>query len=472
MKKKRQKYLLFLLILIQLCLVTVYLYYQKNYWSKDILRVAYLDSDRVNSLLSPYGPGFEQELVNNFCHRNGFTPVWIRIKNLDQGIAMVQTGQANLLIAGPYDPADSWENTVKGPAYMSGNLLIAHNRWRHPLNSINDLCSTRVVVPAKYVFMQKIDSLEQDMDCRIELVDVHNNEEEFFNLLSDRDFRFGLVDKLSFDLWHVFFPLVLRSYEFDKKYEYAWIWSPRHKDLNRMLDQFWADMPDDPYLKDLKDKYFGFFPSEKDPYQLRHFIRAIENHLPAYAETILAAAQENNIDPVLLSALIYQESHFDSQAESRTGVRGLLQLTLDTADFLGVKNRLDPDQSIMGGAAYLKFLSEHVEETGVSSWDKWFYTLAAYNQGLGHLYDAMELADRQGKNSLNWSELKEVYPLLSYTKYYKTLPRGYARGYEAVNFVENIRYYYYILHSMISLSRPEVEHLGGFLDFVPGGWPD
>ncbi len=472
MKEHQQRYLLYLLIFIQLCLVTVYLYYQKNYWSKDILRVAYLDSSRVNSFLSPYGPGFEQELVNHFCRENGLTPVSIRIKDFSRGIAMIQSGRANLLIAGPHHPGDTWENTVKGPGYMSGNLLVAHNRWRHPLDSINDLCTASVVTPEKHVFLQKIYSLEQELQCRIELEDVSNNEEDFFKLLSDREFRFGLVDELSFDLWHVFFPQVLETYDFDTEYEYAWIWSTRHKDLNMMQEQFWLDMRESSYLKDLRDKYFGFFPPEKDPYQLRHFKKAIENLLPAYAETILTAARENNIDPVLLSALIYQESHFDSQAESRTGVRGLLQLTLDTADFLGVKNRLDPDQSIMGGAAYLKFISEHVEEKGVSSWDKWFFTLAAYNQGLGHLYDAMELADRQGKDSLRWSELKEVYPLLSYTKYYKTLPRGYARGYEAVSFVESIRYYYYILHSMISLSRPEVEHLGVFLDFLPGGWPD
>ena len=472
MKVSTQKKILATLLFLQFCLVAGFLYYEKNYWSKDFLVIAYLQSDRVKASLSPYGHGFEKELASMFCRRHGLKPHWVSVESISEGIAMLQSGQANILIGGPHSAHESWDNTFRGPEYMSGKLLIVHNQWRYPIKSINDLCTTQVVVPGRLVFSHKVSKLQDDLGCMVEQKHVLDAGEYFFDLLSNRKFRFGLVDELSYNLWHGFFPQVHKTHAFDTEYGYAWIWSSRYKDMDRLLTAFWDNMVEDTYLAGLKDRYFGFFPYEKDSYQLRHFVRAIENRLPLYAETIIEASRKYNIDPLLLTALIYQESHFDPNAHSRTGVRGLVQMTADTAEFMGVENRLDPAQSIMGAAAYLDYLKSRVEERGVSSWNKWFFTLAAYNQGLGHLLDAMELAQRKGKDNLCWYQLKQVYPLLSYTRYFETLPRGYARGFEAVNFVENIRYYYYILYSLISLSRPEVEHLGGFIDSVPGNWPD
>lgn len=469
---RNQKILLCLLLTIQFFLVAGYAYYHKYYWSQDVLRVVYLDPGRDMTGLSPYGPGLDRELAEYFSAWSGLKSVWISADSFPEAISMVQSGRAHLFIPGPHDMAGEWEDISRGPQYMSSRLIIAHNQWRYPLRSMDDLCEVEVVVPRSPVFSSKISRLEQDLECSIDLNLVQDPGKEFFNLLSNRDFRFGLVDEQSFNLWHGFFPEVHKTYDFGTDYGHAWIWNNRFEDMHRILTGFWEEMARDSLLSDLEDRYFGFFPPEKDPYQIRHFIRALEDRLPLYMEFIIEASLEYNIDPLLLTALIYQESHFDPQARSRTGVRGLLQITRDTADFLGMQDRLDPGQSITGGAKYLNFLLEHVEETGAGSWDKWFFTLAAYNQGLGHLYDAMTLARRKEKNHLSWAQVKEVYPLLSYKRYFETLPRGYARGFEAVIFVDNIRYYYYLLHSMISLSRPEVEHLAGLSGLVPAGWPD
>lgn len=472
LKTRKQKNLLFFLFFIQICLVAGYIYYHNNYWSDEVLRVYYVDSERINSHMSPYGPGFEKELVGYFSETYGLKPLWIKVDSLLEGLDKLQAGKGNLLLTGPLAPDNSWSNVVRGPGYMKNRIVLAHNQWRYPLRSMSDLCSSDAVVPGRFVFSQKINELERRMECTIQVTNVMDAGQDFFNLLSNREHRFGLIDELNLSLWNGFYPEVHKTYSFDTEYEYAWLWSSRYKDMDKKFQEFWDNIADDPYFISLKDKYFGFFPLKSDSYQMRHFFRAIDRYLPLYKETIAQAAQEFNLDPILLVALIYQESHFDAEAESRTGVRGLVQLTLDTADFLGVSNRLDPDQSIMGGAKYLDFIMERVDETGAVGWDRWFFTLAAYNQGLGHLYDAMELAERKGVDSLSWAELKEIYPLLSYRKYFETLPRGYTRGFEAVNFVENIRYYYYLLYGMSSLLRPEAEHLGGLFVLAPGNWPD
>jgi membrane-bound lytic murein transglycosylase F len=121
-----------------------------------------------------------------------------------------------------------------------------------------------------------------------------------------------------------------------------------------------------------------------------------------------------------------------------------MMLTLTTADELGVQSRLDPVQSIMGGARYLRRLHNRVPED-VQEPDRTWFALAAYNVGMGHLYDAMELAKRLDKNPYTWESLSEVFPLLTQKKYYKTLKHGYARGREPVSYVRHIRDYQNIL---------------------------
>jgi membrane-bound lytic murein transglycosylase F len=92
---------------------------------------------------------------------------------------------------------------------------------------------------------------------------------------------------------------------------------------------------------------------------------------------------------------------------------------------------------------------------GLDSWNTLFFALAAYNQGMGHLRDAMTLAEERGRNKYSWQDVKEVFPLLSYRKYYEEAAHGYCRGIEAVDYVDSIRYYYYYLTGLVRLGRPE-----------------
>jgi len=130
-------------------------------------------------------------------------------------------------------------------------------------------------------------------------------------------------------------------------------------------------------------------------------------------------------------------------------VRGIMMLTLDTAKELGLSSRLDPKQSILGGARYYKSLYDRIPKR-ITDPDRNWLTLAAYNIGMGHLNDARILAQRLGKNPDRWRDLTTVFPLLSRKKYYKTLRHGYARGRESVDYVQHIRDYHDILYQTVT----------------------
>ncbi len=174
------------------------------------------------------------------------------------------------------------------------------------------------------------------------------------------------------------------------------------------------------------------------------FINRITSLLPKYRAIFQQAQLETEIDWRLLAAIAYQESHWDPLNTSPTGVRGMMMLTEETADRLGVSNRLDPKESILAGARYVNILKDYLPES-VQEPDRTWQALASYNIGPGHFSAARTIARQLGSDSNSWYEMKKILPLLARPQYYSRLKSGRARGGEAVIMVENVRMFYDIL---------------------------
>jgi len=182
-----------------------------------------------------------------------------------------------------------------------------------------------------------------------------------------------------------------------------------------------------------------------DYVDIRYYLKRIDKKLPKYEKYFKKAAKHSGIDIRILAAVSYQESHWDRKARSPTGVRGMMMLTLDTAKRVGIKNRLNAEQSIHGGAKYLKILYESFD-SNIKEPDRLWFTLAAYNIGLGHVEDARNITKLQGDSPNNWTDVKKHLPKLSQKKWYKKTKHGYARGHESIEFVRRVKRYYDILY--------------------------
>lgn len=191
-------------------------------------------------------------------------------------------------------------------------------------------------------------------------------------------------------------------------------------------------------LLTLIDRHFGHV-SQFNYVDTQAFIAATESVLPEYIDLFRQYA--GDFDWRLLAAISYQESHWNPWARSATGVRGLMMLTLPTAEQLNVYNRIDPEQSIRGGAEYLRQLHQRLPDR-MTEPDRTWFALAAYNVGLGHLEDARVITQRQGADPDYWIHVRERLPLLRQRQFYRNTRFGFARGDEPVRYVENIRRYY------------------------------
>ena len=97
-----------------------------------------------------------------------------------------------------------------------------------------------------------------------------------------------------------------------------------------------------------------------------------------YSSEIKKAAQTYDVPEKLIAAVMKQESNFNSSVVSSAGASGLMQLMPTTASYLGVEDRFDPQQNIMGGAKYLRQMLDKFDNNIETA-------LAAYNAGPGNV---------------------------------------------------------------------------------------
>jgi membrane-bound lytic murein transglycosylase F len=211
--------------------------------------------------------------------------------------------------------------------------------------------------------------------------------------------------------------------------------------LNR-VNAFFAGARAEGIVAQILERYYG----NRDRFDYlfsRNFLQHVETRLPRYLDWFQEAATKYQLDWRLLAAMGYQESKWDPGAVSFTGVRGLMQLTEDTAARVRV-DRLDPRASIFGGARYLANLIETVPPR-IPEPDRTWFAVAAYNVGFGHVEDARILTQQHGRDPDLWENVREFLPLLSQERWYTRTKRGYARGWEPVRYVANVQAYLNIL---------------------------
>ncbi len=267
---------------------------------------------------------------------------------------------------------------------------------------------------------------------------------KLLSALDRGELRLTVADSDEAALSRRLFAHVATAFELGDPQAIAWAFGRTAEDsLRRAADDFLQRYEMDGSLRRLRARYFGH-AGRLNFVDTRDFWRHVRDRLPALIPYFEQAAEQTGIDWRLLAAIGYQESHWRPKAVSPTGVRGVMMLTQTTAAQMRVDDRSDPEQSIIGGAKYLRVVDKKIPER-IEEPDRLWLTLAGYNVGFGHLEDARILTQRDGADPDLWLEVKQRLPLLSKRKYYETVRHGKARGREPVTYVDNIRNYYDLL---------------------------
>lgn len=389
--------------------------------------------------------GFEYDLVHDFAKQMKWELEIVLVGSLEEALEKLQDEEVDMASAAISITPKRRERMDFSPAYYQVRQEVVCAQSVDRPESIAELAGKELEVISQSSYAERLSELQRQYPELTWREVTGESTETLLEKVAGGELECTVADSNILAIQRRYFPELRPALVISDEQSLAWAIPQGRHDLLEKVQKWLEEYRASGKLQLLKEKYYSHAEAF-DYVDLKAFHARIESRLPKYREWFAEAAERMGFSWELLAAQAYQESHWNPRAKSPTGVRGIMMLTLSTAKQMKVSSRLDPRQSIRGGAKYLRWLYDRIPESVLGE-ERVRYALAAYNVGLGHVKDAMELAQRLNRDPNRWHDLAEVLPYLAKKKYYSTLPHGYARGWEPVTYVNNIMNYHDILQN-------------------------
>ncbi len=379
-----------------------------------------------------------------FAENLGVKLVMVVPDTLNEVLNQIQNQTAHIAAAGLTITKNRQKFFRFGPAYQEIDEQLVYNSTNRRPKNLSQLTAGTLEIVANSSHEERLNYLKNIIPDLNWKSNSTLDSDDLLQMVSDNIIEYTIADSNELSLNQRFLINLRVAFDVNEPQRLAWILPKSDDDsLYLEVEKFFTAIKSNGVLNRLIERAYGHV-EDFDYVGTKVFMRHIETRLPKYRAFFERAATEQGLDWRLIAAMGYQESHWNPAAVSPTGVKGIMMLTLDTAKDLKIKNRRDPESSIMGGARYFKQTLERINVNTLEP-DRTWMAAAAYNIGYGHLLDAKRIAYKLHKNPHSWLDLKKILPLLAKEKWYTKMRYGYARGWEPVNYVENIRSYYDIL---------------------------
>ncbi len=398
----------------------------------------------------PEGP--EYDLIKGFADFIGVKLKLETSARFSDLIPTVEAGRVHVAAAGLTMTPERARRVDFGPSYQKVRQFIVYKLGTTRPRNIDDLLNKKLEVVSGSSY---VEALKDAQKVRPELIWTENPHADLAELLTAvaaQDIQYTVADSTLFRVYRNFVPEIRVGFELKMGESLAWAFPKRHdRSLIERVENYLDFIKQNGEYAKIMERYYGHNTKRFDYVGTRTFIRDYNRRLPGYQEMFKKAAIDNHTDWRLLAAVGYQESHWNPDAVSPTGVRGIMMLTSRTARIMDVEDRTEPGESIRGGAKYLARIKARLPES-IHEPDRTWFALAAYNIGYGHLQDARKITREIGEDENSWINVRGSLKKLARQSWYSKTKHGYARGWEPVQYVENIRNYYDIL---IWLTRQE-----------------
>jgi membrane-bound lytic murein transglycosylase F len=398
----------------------------------------------------PEGP--EYELARGFAERLGVRLELLWVRTTAAALATVARNRAHVAAAGLVVDEARADRVRFGPVYQRIDQHVVYRVQDELPRTPADLVGRRVVVQRNSRHAAALAHLAQQAPAlswsEVRAADTLDLLERV--ALGKADVT--IADSIEFSLGRHFHPDLRPAFKLAESEAVAWALSPHGTDLMPEVVRYFADLEAGGGLADILERNRRALV-RFDRVDAASFVSGVRERLPQYRAWFEEASAATGIDWRLLAAIGYQESRWDAAAVSPTGVQGVMMLTAETARRVRVADRSDPRESILGGARYYRVVEKTIPAR-IAEPDRTWLTLAAYNVGYGHLEDARILTQRRGQDPDSWPDVRANLPLLAQERYYSTLRRGYARGWEPVGFVRNVQTYAELLRWMVTEEAP------------------
>lgn len=387
--------------------------------------------------------GIDHDLLENFANHYKLKLKYVILPDEDSVVRALSKGEGDIAAARLRTPHNT-TGALTGPAYEETYLSL-YCQKKAQIQNIKDLNGKTISLLNKDNYLglsQRLNQLSPQL--RVEILENTKTQDLMANL-AQRKSDCVIAENFSGDFYARYHTSIEKVTTLTSPYSLSWMLSPDNAALLHLMQSWYQQASREDEIMQTLDRYKTYL-AQLDKRDITQFFKKVRTTLPIYKDTFRDAAREHNLPWQLIASVAYQESHWNAEARSYTGVRGLMQLTTDTALHVGIEDRTDPVQSIWGGAKYLRYLMDRVP-AHLNPKDRLALALAAYNVGSAHLKDAQKLAEKMGRNPHSWRHMREILPLLADPDYAANLEYGPARGYETVDFVERVKSFYNLMNS-------------------------
>lgn len=383
--------------------------------------------------------GFEYELLEAFAKGLG-VELELEVVPYGELFSLLDSGAGDIAVGGILDSA--FVRRVGQPTipWYQAQTTIVYKRGTSRPKKLGDLTDESILASSRYYGIEQLQSLN--------LKDDHRSEYDLMAAVADGSERFVLSTNYRARNAKHYLPNLNRSFILPDTVGVVWVLPKRYDPkLLTKFNDFLQQSLNNNLIKSLAESYFNL-PKRLTTFDALSVQKRIKTVLPNFEFEFRRAARRGDIDWHLLAAIAYQESRWSNDARSPTGVRGIMQLTNDTAKFLKVDDRLDMSQSIRGAARYISFLKSKLPKR-IKEPDLTWFAVGAYNVGLKHILNAYKTAREEGLEHTEWSTISELLPNL--------YGAPFSQGQQAQTYVQRVQIFtdilrFYDLHQRTNLN--------------------
>lgn len=339
------------------------------------------------------------------------------------------------------------------PLLQTSQVLVQRSQLEDTGDSIYissalELAGKKVHVQKNTTYYRRLLNLSDEIGAKINIVeDTIYGVEQLVERVAEGEINYTICDENVAKLNKTYYPNLDVSLKISLPQNIAWGIRKGAPEWKKYLDTWITRFKK---TRKFKQIYYRYFESPRVARRMESGFHSISGgKISKYDDMIKEVSSEYDWDWRLVSAIIYQESRFNPDADSWAGAYGLMQLMPTTARSLGIEDYKNPKKNVEGGILLLDWLDQQFLESIPDSTERLKFVLAAYNIGLGHVKDAQRLARKYGKNDHLWKNNVDFFLRnKSAEKYYKdpVVRWGYCRGREAYEYVEKVltNYHHYL----------------------------
>ncbi len=386
--------------------------------------------------------GFQFELARQFANSMNLKLKVKVAKNNTDLLKMLLNGEGDL-IAYNFPVTKEFKDSINfcGEDIITHQVLIQRNSKEGVIKNVTEMIGKEIYLkPGKY--LNRLNNLDKELGGGLIINAVYNDSistEDLIQQVASGQIDYSISDNDMAQLNKTYYPNlnIDLAVSFDQRG--AWGVRKNMPMLEEAANKWHKEILGTKIYKDLIRKYFEI---TKTLAQRGSILSLKDGKISHYDKFFKSYSKNIDWDWRLLAALAYTESNFDANAVSWAGAKGLMQLMPSTARKMGIHSgkEHDPEESIKAAVKYIGLTNRIFKEIK-NPRERTKFILAAYNAGVGHITDAMALAEKYGKNKYLWEGNVAEYMLLKSNEEYYNDPvckNGYFRGKETYNFVQNV----------------------------------